>query len=487
MTRLRPLYILTLLVAMFSAVACNNNDQDTYYYTETQYTNCALSSFSLSADSKILSGLDSVFFSIDLITAEIFNADSLPPHTDVTRLVPKVSASAARTIEFTFKSRFSNADTTVNYTEHPNDSINFSSPVRLTVTAYNGGTKRDYTVRVNVHNVPADTLVWDIDSRLSFPSAPSAQRSVTCSDDHIITLLRYDANNSWTILSSAGSPFESAPVAKTVTMPADADINTFAATPDGNLFIATSAGALYSSADLGDSWTDTGATMHCIYGSYGSTLIGARLEPDGWKQASWPAEASDGNLLPPGCPVSDFSRLVTYTSKWTTSPMTIMVGGRDRDGNITGDSWGYDGNSWHKISTSPVSPAHAGMTIFPYYTTRTSGVWRPTEQSVLLAMGGTYIDAESGATVTDNTVYVSRNFGISWTKADTYMQMPETYPGFHSAQAFVIDRTLSRAIRPITEWECPYIYLYGGIDANGVLLPYITCGVINRFTFKPIQ
>ena len=38
----------------------------------------------------------------------------------------------------------------------------------------------------------------------------------------------------------------------------------------------------------------------------------------------------------------------------------------------------------------------------------------------------------------------------------------------------------------IINWDCPYIYLYGGLDAQGTLHNSVWRGVINRLTFVPI-
>ncbi len=44
-----------------------------------------------------------------------------------------------------------------------------------------------------------------------------------------------------------------------------------------------------------------------------------------------------------------------------------------------------------------------------------------------------------------------------------------------------------RAVTPITEWDCPFIYLFGGYDEQGVLVGNIWRGAINRLIFKPLQ
>ena len=135
MTKRFPLYLISGVLALCFTAACNDDPTETAIL-EGDYNNCAISSFSLAKDDSILRSLDSVFFSIDLVKAEIYNADSLPKGTDISRFVVNVSAPAASKIELSFKSRFTGNDTTVNITENPGDSINFAAgPVKMAVTS----------------------------------------------------------------------------------------------------------------------------------------------------------------------------------------------------------------------------------------------------------------------------------------------------------------------------------------------------------------
>jgi hypothetical protein len=38
----------------------------------------------------------------------------------------------------------------------------------------------------------------------------------------------------------------------------------------------------------------------------------------------------------------------------------------------------------------------------------------------------------------------------------------------------------------VESWECPYIYLFGGYNDQGALLPYVWRGVYNRLTNYPL-
>ena len=128
-------------------------------------------------------------------------------------------------------------------------------------------------------------------------------------------------------------------------------------------------------------------------------------------------------------------------------------------------------------------------------------------QHVLAMFGAT----EMG--VAEKTVYISLDQGLNWKKADELMQINnENIPSRYNAQALVFSSTINarstkqwnelaikklpngwtivnpfetRAITAVTEWECPYIYIFGG--ENGTIL-YNTVwrGVINRLSFKPI-
>lgn len=497
-----------MLLTSVTAGCNDDDDSSSYYYDNTEYTNCAISSFSLAKDDSILRSLDSVYFSIDLVNATVFNADSLPKGTDISRLIVNISAPAAGKIELTFKSRYSESDTTVNFTENPTDSINFANgPVTMTVTAYNGQATRNYTVNVLVHNMVADTLYWDTLERTSLPKAATAQKTAKLGDK-LYTLLE-GTDGQWYV-SSTENPADAASARTSVaTMPSDADINSFSAT-DNSLYITDKSGKLYSSTD-GISWTSTDGVMNCVYGGYGSTLLGARQDSDGWKHVTWPATTE--SAIASDCPVSGTSQMVIYSSKWSNSDLAIMIGGKDSQGRYSGETWAYDGTRWDRISTTGIDERE-GVTLFSYTIPQTSTTsWSVTENQALLAMGGRY-ETENGMTA-DNKVYVSYDYGITWKEADSWLQFPESYPGFSSAQAYVIETTLhsrsvategwqklttrgiptyaialtggrSRISSPVTSWECPYIYMYGGMDSDSKLIPYVTRGVINRLTFKPI-
>lgn len=121
-----------LLMGMASA--CNSKSDQPEEIVVTPSTT-AVKAFTLKANSAVLSNLDSVFFSIDLDNGVIFNADSLPKGTNITKLIPVITfANSMSEVKIEMEGG-SEKTGTVDYLESPNDTIDFSGKVTLNVTA----------------------------------------------------------------------------------------------------------------------------------------------------------------------------------------------------------------------------------------------------------------------------------------------------------------------------------------------------------------
>lgn len=291
-----------------------------------------------------------------------------------------------------------------------------------------------------------------------------------------------------------------------VTFPFTPDVNSLTATAS-SLYILDSDGNLHSSTD-GENWSACGVRWHSIIGGYTGSVLGIEQRSDGYYHAQYPA-SGNATKIPDNFPVDGYSALVIYTTEWSNESQAIMAGGYTADGTPTGATWGYDGKKWMEINRGGL-PARGGMTLVPYFGYHTdTSAWIVIKASMWLAMGGR--DADGNV---HRDVYTSYDCGINWHRADELMQLPDYIPSFADAQGLVFDETLharssgsgwiempsrelpvwwriatpaSRAVTPISEWECPYIYLFGGTDDNGATYPTVWRGVINRLTFQPLQ
>lgn len=502
--------LLPILVAGFFAVtaimsSCNSDSDDEI--AEVVYSSTQVKSFKLKANANILSSLDTVFFSIDLANAQIYNADSLPYGTSVNKLVVQIATDACSVVELNVP-RKNQADTVINYLTNSTDSIDFSNgPVKLHLVSFDGDSERDYTIRVNVHQMEPDSLYWNEMAKRALPtelSAPTKQKTVKYQGN--VVCLTGDGKNY--NLAYIENPYNDDWQVESVSFGFTPEVSTLTATEEA-LYILATDGTLYSSAD-GKEWQSTAQQWHHIYGGYEEKLLGVKEGDTGYVLVTYPIGSEV--VAPAEMPIESTSQMAELTSKWSTQLQTIILGGRMASGELSRAVWGYDGKQWAKISEKfPKAIGNASM--FNYRVAEVDTItWQVTELPVLIALGG------ENATELNKKVYVSRNSGIDWKEGDELLQMPKYILPRTQAQAIVVGQSVeasrssmsswkayqsaplpgwwkvasetwyeSRAVAPITEWEVPYIYLFGGYDQSGVLYDSIWRGVINRLVFKPLQ
>lgn len=496
--------MLAVLGSMLVA-SCNDDSSEEIEYDDSAEYAVMVNSFNLVRNDSVLANLDSVFFSIDLNNAVIYNADSLPKGTKVSRLPVNIGMSSVSTAEITMPGK-NGTDTIINYLTNSTDSIDFSrGSVKLKLVSFNKEIERIYTIRVNVHNMAPDSLAWGETAMCTLPSslsAPESQKTVEYQGKAVC----FTQQGGSTVRAVTSNPADNNWDVQTVTLPAGAVLRTVTASDDALYIIGGT--LLYKSTDMGSTWTSTGSEMSYIYGGYGTSVVGVKMAADGtYKHVTYPSTTE--TAVADGCPVEGTSASLLFATKWSDNPMLMVIGGRTASGDLTGDMWAYDGNEWVCMSINGI-PAAEGVTIVPYFTFRTASTWVVSEYTTLFAFGGK--DANG---ICSKTVYMSLDRGVHWSKAGTLLQLPDYMPAVAYAQALVFDKIMtvgsraagwkeyapmalpawynvikssdSRAVKPITQWECPYIYLFGGVKTDGTFSDTVWRGVINRLSFKPLQ
>lgn len=481
-----------LLVGMFAA-SCKKDTGETTYYSTASTTSTLVSSFRLAANSKILSNLDSVHFTIDQERGTIYNADSLPKGTDVTKLTANiVFASTVTRAQFHVTDGQRMQDSTFNYTSSTRDSIDFTGKVMLTLTAGSGQT-RSYNIKVNVHQQEPDTLYFAQRARRDLPAVTgtvTAQRMVRIGEDDYFSLLQQ--GDSYTI-HYATSLEQGTWGELTTSLPFKPIVESFTATDDA-LYILDQSHELMKSENGGASWTDCGVAWYSILGGYGNRVLGLIVDGKNYdfvhdeypRRSEFESYVADADF-----PVIASSQLMMATNTWSESQQAMLMGGVKGDGTLSNDVWGYDGETWGKISLggSWSLPKLAGAVLIPYYTYDVNVKTQAAEKYVTwIVMGGTLSDG-----TINKTTYTSRDQCLRWVKAGTSMQQPSYMPAFTGAQAFIETITISgsskapmRIVKPVTSWECPFIYIVGGTDNAGAVYNNIWKGVINRLMYRPI-
>ena len=489
-------YILMLLamatVSLTVLDSCKDkDDHDTVetYSTSTQTT--LVKAFGLQADNNVLASLDSVFFTIDYDNGLIYNADSLPVGTDVSSLKVTIDFyNAVNSAVFNISGATVQSDTAINYTSSMSTALDFTGKTVLTVTSYDKTQVKDYQIMVLVHKENPDSLKWNQSWRRDLPGLTDQTTAfkVVLQGD-LYRAMSSDGNGCY--LMTADSP-TAAWSRQQVTMPFEPQIASLTATADA-LYMLDSAGGLWTSTD-GTQWDACGVTWHSLLGAYGTRVLGITLDGAAYRHDEYPrSEGFEPTAVEDGFPVAHASDMIVTDNSWTVAQQGIIVGGIDAQGRLLSDVWGYDGSAWGVINNSHSSalPALADATLFSYYTYKTlPGIRRYARQSTWYVMGGKLSDGSL-----NGNIYLSSTQGITWSVGDSTMSQPAFMPRFYGAQAVVGNETLAvggaagaprRVPTLVTSWDCPCIYLFGGYNDRGELLPSVWRGVYNRLTNTPV-
>lgn len=484
--------------------SCNAKEENE---PEAVTDNLAITAFNIRPNSKILANLDSVFFSIDLKNGVIFNADSLPKGTDISKLGVNITFAQTpdfATIEMTGGTQ---REGTADYKSNPSDTLDFSGKVMLTIGI--GEISKSYQLKINVHKTNPDALIWDNLAHTTLPSRlsnPTAQKSVEYADDNIICCLR-EADGSGT-LAISNNLFANQWDKFEIPLPQNADIRSFNAIGD-NLYILDNNNRLYTSRlhnNTIDSWQDTGKEMEFVIGKYNNSILGVARAANGKLiHTCWPdnPEMAQSEVTA-DFPISDFSNLALISSKWSTNPTAMLAGGKLANGEVSDAIWGFDGNEWCKLASSPLV-ALRGAALIPYYSYRkTSSLWLQTEFPAWLLIGGQKNDGSY-----NSQVMISYDNCLNWIKGSELLTLPSQMKAATDADPIVMshptsanladawsDITLPAKISKrrlqyetdgyLIKWQCPYIYLMGGATANTPLQNIIWRGVLARLTFTPL-
>lgn len=485
-------HYLIAMIALLAVALCScdkkNNDEEVVEVYSTSTTNALLKSFSLQNSPNVSAKLDSVHFTIDPVRGEVYNVDSLPVGTNVSALLTRAtfasSVGQARYFLTYSKGGTVHRDT-ITYSSTSTDSLNFTGTARLELSSFDGTVTRSYNIHVNVHKSQPDTLSWPQTSRRDLPGSGDqvvAQRTVKW--NNLVVCLVQSGNGCKVSLSDELIGNWDT---KSLVTDFTPDVNSLAACGE-LLCLLDTEGLLHTTTDM-QTWTNTGVRWRTIIGGYNTRLLGIS-DADVPMLDEYPRRADfQPQPIPAGFPMSGLSQLVTTDNKWTVAQQALMVGGRLADGSVTNKTWGYDGSTWAVVSNNyNALPALRDAILVSYYTHRVNIInYKTTLQETWLVMGGFKADGTP-----NRTTYTSINQGITWSAGEACMQWPGHLPSMGGALALVINRTFTangaprRVSKPVTEWEVPYIYLFGGWNETGQVFNNIWCGVINRLTYQPV-
>ena len=168
--------IFSLFLAVCTITSCMDLSGEEYEYS----SNASITGFAITDSIVTVIGTDTTTvlgvyypFIINQNEGRIYNADSLPVNTDISKVVVNITADTYYI--------YVAADTDSLW--EATDSLDFRRPIQFKVLAETGVFGRTYEARINVHQQDPDSLVWRKMTN-AFAQNIQTQKAV-CTDSHI--------------------------------------------------------------------------------------------------------------------------------------------------------------------------------------------------------------------------------------------------------------------------------------------------------------
>ncbi|HJF80549.1 DUF6242 domain-containing protein [Phocaeicola plebeius] len=347
---------LPLIAVLFAATSimtsCLDNDVEQITYTsETSITGFSLGTLHIDRVGKDKDGKDSAYvdtldcsnypFTINQLTREIENKDSLPYGTHIDKVITNVTYDAGILV---YKPKGAEKDTLWTST----DSIDFSgdtyctstnknSPIEFKVWAYSNAIGQAYKVKINVHQQVPDTIAWKkFDNSFSNRNL-SKQKAVYANGKVYV----FGENAGTHIEYSDVSDDNPKPWVK-ITDNVPADIDTYSATACAGYiyFLAGTNKQLYKLDVNSNEITSVGTeTFEMLIGGNDikSELYAVKEGEKGkksgiYKENTWTEDANSFTLFPVGKPFFSNTTTASYNNDITT---TIALCNNPTDNDTT--------------------------------------------------------------------------------------------------------------------------------------------------------
>lgn len=271
MKKLLTKAVFALCVPALLTTSCNSagDDSDCSSYTDCAVTAVVLGTLKRTMTTTASDGSDSTYTTsvtgslypmyIDQLNNEIYNPDSLPINTKAAKVV--FSTFKASGAGVTINALSTDGDTTFVTT----DSTDFTSPRLVTAHAYDGVSKRVYTVRVNVHKEAADSFTWKRMGTASELTALTEQRALILNGQ--LYVFGKEGTTPVLLTAATDAPTTWTRTALSVSALAVRSVQLF-----NGVFYALDGTSVISSGD-GLTWNATGASADALVGTSSQRLF----------------------------------------------------------------------------------------------------------------------------------------------------------------------------------------------------------------------
>lgn len=492
------------LCVMLSSCLSGKDESETVF---TDLGNALVTNFSLKDNSNVAKSLSSYKFTIDHYGTSdpgihalspndgiIFNADSLPYGSIPDSVKVSISYSAPQKVEFYL---YDKNGTLKQFSNYANDSALWfaSNPdARLKIVSQDGTTTKTYRIKVNVHRVVTDTIVWkNLNETLWQGVDVKMQRT-----DTLNGMLKWYVQEQGGRIQMIEKPLIgndewSLPVAVEALDGESVDLETLYGNNGALFAVNRKDNTIWWSQD-GLNWSErsnackfvnilgalpavSGANIDEYYWRP-ETLValvdvegGYRIRYSEDKGKTWIVRGSD-KVVDADFPVSGFARPISTQAKASMGNVAsriTLVGGRDRNGKLLNTVWCCDGTAWANIANTGTSvPAMAGASIMRYTLDsdypHTFWILWPGEM-------------EGGKV--SNDLYCSEDNGLSWHKMKTWYGR-KAYGDTQKLEPVACNSAFY-------DPKSYQMYLFGGKREDGTWSTTIFGGVYSNLDFQKLR
>lgn len=416
--------IAAFLFVSFALSSCLDDDNEVTEYS----SDATIYSFSLNnIKTTLIEGTDTAsftvtgskyIFTIDQKAGTIYNRDSLPYRTDVSKVVINITTTGGPVY-------INNEDSLW----ISSDSLNFSkansleNAVRLIVHAPDWHTTRTYRVWINVHQQDGDTLIWNKLPESDFPgSSITGKQKAVCMNGKIFVFAQNGSNVGLTSTSITDGKNWTELTDIPLT---DADYSS--ATVFQNKIYLIAGEKLYASAD-GISWTQEThpENIDKLVAPFHNQLIGIHNEYF-IQSPSW----ESGLTVPEGFPQQNIASVSYPLSTNPAITRLITIGEESALSDTSTVVWSMlsDENKWFAYVPDGYSkydcPKLENIALIHY-------------DNSLFVFGGKGID--NGKEVKAfQSFYRSTDNGISWKPQTLKTVFPQAFLGRENPFSYVVD------------------------------------------------
>ena len=398
--------IFSLFLAVCTITSCMDLSGEEYEYS----SNASITGFAITDSIVTVIGTDTTTvlgvyypFIINQNEGRIYNADSLPVNTDISKVVVNITADTYYI--YVVAAQDSLWEST--------DTLDFRRPIEFKVLAETGVFGRTYKAQINVHQQDPDSLVWR-KMTSEFASNIQAQKAV-CTNSHIYIFAEQESQIAMT--SSKTSDGKNWTQLATINIPVKADY-TSVMTWNNTLYILAD-NQLYTSVN-GLDWTkvDTEQTFSKLLANSenNNKLIGIDTEnhyissKDGivWEQY---------DLLPVEFPIGNYTFANYPLGTNPNIDRIVLLGKNEASTDTTTIVWSQLGseNEWTPLTydnNNHGCPKLENATIIRY-------------NNKLYTFGGS--GEYNGNISPFNNFFESRDNGISWRTVTKKVMFPKEF------------------------------------------------------------